>query len=111
MEPGAPGPARADAGGADVTDLNPESWRALLTERYGEREADFIVADVRALEHASTEDDFEYLDNRRVMRVGADDEAQAYEAQRASGCCGEYDTETGVSPAGYRYRWGFNYGH
>jgi hypothetical protein len=83
----------------------------MLSARYGASEADFIVADVRALGHASTEHEFEYLDNVRVMRVGSDDETLAYEAQRENGCCGAYDTETGVSPAGYRYRWGFNYGH
>lgn len=94
-----------------MSDLDPESWRQGLEFRYGTEEADFVVADIRALLHSEDGYEFEYVDNQRVMRVGDSGEESLYNEARARGCCGEYETETGVSPGGHRYRWGFNYGH
>lgn len=91
--------------------LDPECWRELCVARYGAVEADFVVADIRALLHTETENGFEYVDNERVMRVSDSGEESLYNEARRRGCCGEYETETGVSPGGHRYRWGFNYGH
>ena len=87
--------------------FSPEHERRTLEKRYGASEAAFIVAAMMVV----AEEDYEYVDNVRVARVGDKAEEEAYEDQKQHGCCGYYDDEVGPSPGGHQYRWGFNYGH
>lgn len=56
-------------------------------------------------------DEFDCVDNARLMRVGVNDEENLYNEAVCDGCCGSHSVEFGPSPAGHTYLYGFNYGH
>lgn len=80
--------------------------------KFGVDEAAFIQRETSAwFEANGGYEEFECSDNFRLCRVGDFDGEDEYEAARNDGCCGSVDIEIGPSPAGHKYRYGFNYGH
>ena len=77
--------------------------------KFGVEEAAFINNATNAW--FATEGEFECSDNFRLCRIGDLAGEAEYEDARNDGCCGFIDIEIGPSPAGHKYRYGFNYGH
>lgn len=61
------------------------------------------------LEYEIARNELECVDNFRFARFGNDQEEEAYDKQRARGCCGEFDVTTKVD--GVKWMIGCNYGH
>lgn len=56
------------------------------------------------------EEEYEYMDNRRVCLDYVEEQLLQYKTQQSEGCCGYMDEEL-TCKSGNIYMVGFNYGH